>query len=87
MLEGKTSDCIMFKKADKKPLKVQTGRFNDAIKNFKSKNITKTNYLIKAASVWVAEQIGLKKRDYREKIRSRWKRRIGGDIKILRQDD
>ena len=33
----------------------------------KAKSITETNDLIKAASVWVAEQIGLKKRDYREK--------------------
>ena len=33
----------------------------------KAKNITEANDLIKAASVWVAEQIGLKKRDYREK--------------------
>ena len=53
---------------DKKILKVQTDRVNDAIKYFKSKSITETNNLIKAASVWVAEQIGLKKRDYREKI-------------------
>ena len=35
--------------------------------NAKSKSITETNDLIKAASVWVAEQIGLKKRDSREK--------------------
>ena len=68
MLEGKTSDGIMFKKVDKKTLKVQTDRVNDAIKYFKSKSITETNDLIKAASVWVAEQIGLKKRDYREKM-------------------
>ena len=67
MLEGKTSDGIMFKKVDKKTLKVQTDRGNDAIKYFKrkSKNITETNDLIKAASVCVAEQIGLKKRYYR----------------------
>ena len=65
MLEGKTSDDIMFKKVDKKKLKVQTDRVNDVIKYFISKNITKTNDLIKAASAWVAEQIGLKKRDYR----------------------
>ena len=68
MLEGKTSDGIMFNKVDKKTLKVQTDRVNDAIKYFKSKNITETNDLIKAASVWVAEQIGLKKTDYRKKI-------------------
>ena len=41
----------MFKKLDKKTLKVQTDRINDAIKYFKSKNITETNDLIKAASV------------------------------------
>ena len=86
MLEGKTSDGIMFKKVDKKTLKVETDRVNDAIKYFKTKYITETNDLIKAASVWVAEQIGLKKRDYREKSESRWKRRIEGDIKKLRQD-
>ena len=68
MLEGKTSDGIMFKKVDKKTLKVQTDRVNDAIKYFKSKSITETDDLIKAASVWVVEQIGLKKRDYREKM-------------------
>ena len=50
------------------------------------KNITETNDVIKVASAWVAEQIGLKKRDYREKSKPRWKRRNEGDIKKLRQD-
>ena len=87
MLEGKTSDGVMFKKVDKKTLKVQTDRVNDAIKYFKSKNITEMNDLIKAGSAWVAEQIGLKKRDYREKIKPKWKQpRLEGDIKKLRQD-
>ena len=63
MLEGKTCDGIMFKKVDKKTLKVQT----DKVKCFKSKNITEMNDLMKAASVWVVEQIRLNKRDYREK--------------------
>ena len=44
------------------------------------------NDLIKVASVWVAEEITLKKRDYRGKNEPRWKRRIQGDIKKLRQD-
>ena len=44
------------------------------------------NDLIKAASVWVAKQIRLKKRDNSEKNEPRWKRRIEGDIKKLRQD-
>ena len=75
----------MFKKVDKKTLKVQTDRVNDVIKYFESKNITETNDLIKAASVLVAEQIGLKKRDYREKNGPRWKHKFEGDITKLRQ--
>ena len=47
---------------------------------------SQTNDLIKAESVWVVEQIELKKRDYREKNEPRWKLRIEGDIKKLRQD-
>ena len=68
MLEAKTSDGIAFKKVDEKTLMVQTDRVNDAIKYFKSKNITEMNDLIKATSAWVAEQIRLKKRDYIEKM-------------------
>ena len=55
MVKGRTSDDIMFKKVDKKVLKVQTDRLNEAIKHLKSKSITETNNLIRAASVWVAE--------------------------------
>ena len=42
MLEVKANDGIMFKKVDKKTLKVQTDRVNETIKYFKSKNITET---------------------------------------------
>ena len=38
MFVGKTSDGTMFKKVDKKTLKVQTGGVNDVIKYFKNKN-------------------------------------------------
>ena len=37
MLEGKSSDGIMFKKVDKMTLKVPTDRVNDAIKYLKAK--------------------------------------------------
>ena len=84
-MEGKTSDGILFKKVDKKILKVQIDIVNDAIKYFKSKGITETSDLIKAASVRVAEQIGLKKRHYRQKNEPRWKRRTEGDMKKLGQ--
>ena len=59
---------------------------NEYTAETKSKNIAETNDLIKAASLWVAEQIGLKKRDYREKNEPRRKHRIEGDVKKLRQD-
>ena len=38
MSEGRTSDDITFKKLNKKPLKVQRDRVDEAIKYFKSKN-------------------------------------------------
>ena len=76
VLEGRTGDDIMFKKVDKKVLKVHTERVNEVIKYLKSKSITETNNLIRAASVWVATQIGLNKAEHRKKNKPRWKRRI-----------
>ena len=86
MVEGRTGDGIMLKKVEKKVLKVQTDRVNEAIKYLKSKSITETKNSIRAASVCVAERIGLKKAEYRKKNEPRWKRRIEGDIKRLRQE-
>ena len=51
MVEGRIGDDIMFKKVDKKVLKVQTNRVNEAMKYLKSKSITETNNLIRIASV------------------------------------
>ena len=77
MVEGRTGNSfIMFKKGDKKVLKVQTDRVDEAIKYLKNKNITETNNLIRAASVWVAERIALKKTEHRKKNESKWKGRI-----------
>ena len=86
MVEGRTGDGIMFKEVDKKVLKVQTDRVNEAIKYLKSKSITETNNLIRVASVWVAERIGLKKAEHRKKNELLWKRRIEWDIKRLRRE-
>ena len=86
MVKGRTSDGIMFKKVDKKVSEVQTDRVNEAIKYLKSKSITKTNNLIRAASAWLAEQMRLKKAKHRKKNEPRWKCRIEGDLKRLRQE-
>ena len=67
-------------------MKAQVDRVNEAVKYLDSNSITETNSLIVAASVWVAEQIGLKKIEYRNKNEPRCKRRIERDIKRLRKD-
>ena len=85
MVEGRTGDGIMFKKVDKKVLKVQRDRVSEVTKYLNSKSITESNNLIRATSVWVVERIGLKKADHRKKNETRWKRRIEGDKNILRQ--
>lgn len=41
MVEERTSDGIIFKKGDKKVLKVQTDRFSKAIKYLRSKTLQK----------------------------------------------
>ena len=51
----------MFKKVDIKVSKFQTDRVSETIKYLKSKSITETNNLIRAASVLVAERVGMKK--------------------------
>ena len=86
MVEGRTGYCIIFKEVDKKFLKVETDRVNEAIKYLKRKGITETINLIRTASVSVAERIGLKKVEHMKKNEPRWKRRTEGDIKRLRQE-
>ena len=66
MEEDKTGDAIMIKKVNEKVLKFQTDRVNEVAKYLKSKSITWTKNLIRAASVWVAEGIGLKKAEHRK---------------------
>ena len=51
MMEKRTGVDIIFKKVNKKVLKVQTDIVNEAIKYLKSKGITETNNLVRAASM------------------------------------
>ena len=83
IMEEKTAEGISF---DKKKLKCQMNRVNQVIHHIRTKDITETNNLIMAATVWVAEQLGLKKTEFRAKKEPWWKRRIDGDIKRLKQD-
>ena len=51
-----------------------------------TKDITQTNNLNKAAGVWVADQLGLKRFEGGNKKDPWWKRRIEEDIKQPRKD-
>lgn len=86
MAKGKRGDGITFKKLDRKALKIQVDKVNEAMKYVKCRTITETNNLIVAGSVWVAEKFGLKRGDRQKRNEPRWKRRIEGDIKKLRRD-
>ena len=55
-------------------------------KYFESKRITETNNIIVAASLWVVEELRLKKVEHSKKYEPRWTRRIEGDIRRLRQE-
>ena len=63
-----------------------TAKVNRVIELIETKNITQTNNLIKAAGVWVADQLGLKKSEDGKKKDPWWKRRIEEDIKQLKKN-
>ena len=63
-----------------------TAKVNRVIELTETKNITQANNLIKAAGVWVADQLGLKKYEGRKKKDPWWKRLIEEDIKQLSKD-
>ena len=57
---NENSDCIVFKKFEYKKLKT-VNRLNKVLHYFETSDITETNNLIKACSVWVYKELGLKK--------------------------
>ena len=75
---------ISFKKVDRSKLNNVTKKVDRVVQYIMTNSITDTNSLIKAASVYVAKELGLKKqRKDAKKTEPWWKRRIEGDIKVL----
>ena len=64
---GRITDGISFQKVDMDTLNRTTARVNKVIEFIETKNITQANNHIKAAAVWVADQLGLKNSDGRKK--------------------
>ena len=83
---GRNTDGISFKKVDMNTLNRTTAKVNRVVGLIEIKNITQTNNLIKAAGVWVADQLGLKKYEGGKKKDPWWKKRIEEDIKQLKKD-
>ena len=75
-----------FKKVDKKRLEEETKKVNKAIRHVATRDITESNNLIKAASIWVARQFGLKRAIRGKKVEPWWKRRIEEDIKRISRE-
>ena len=86
LADGRNTDGISFKKVDMNTLNRTTAKVNRVIELIETKNITQTNNLIKAAGVWVADQLGLKKYEGGKKKDPWWKRRIEEDIKQLKKN-
>ena len=83
---GRNTDGISLNNVDLNTLNKTTAKVNRVIELIETKNITQTNNLIKAAGVWVADQLGLKKYEGGKKKDPWWKRRIEEDIKQLKKD-
>ena len=86
LADGRNTDGISFKKVDMNTLNRTTAKVNRVIELIETNNIAQTNNLIKAAGVWVADQLGLKKYEGGKKKDPWWKRRIEEDIKQLKKD-
>ena len=66
---AETLMVFFFKKVDMNTLNRTTAKVNRVIELIETKNITQTNNLFKAAGVWVADQLGLKKYEGRKEKR------------------
>ena len=81
-----------FKCIDRKKLSKETSIGNDALRYIKTINISETNRLISATSVFIARKLGLRNQlvqDCDDKMKWKkpwWKKRLERDIVILRRN-
>ena len=84
LIGGRNTNGISFKKVDMNTLNRITAKVNRVIELIETKTITQTNNLIKAAGVWLADQLCLKKHeDGKRKIHGG---NIEEDIKQLKNN-
>lgn len=84
---NESSDGIIFKNVEYKKLNTAVNKVNKVLHYFETTNVTETNDLIKACSVWVYKELGLRKinKNKQKNKEPWWKRRIEGDVKELQK--
>ena len=86
MISNETENYLPFKKVDQRKLRGVTKKMNAVIRHTETDDITQTNKLAMAVSLWVAKEVGVKK-DKRVEKKEPWQIRIiESDITNLRRD-
>ena len=78
-----------LKSCERTKLKAEVGKFNEAVKEIQTHNITEMNYLMYAAEYVTTEGMGMtkgRKGRRTEELKPFWKRRIKGNIETWRKD-
>ena len=73
MIRNETEEYLTFKKVDQRKLRDVTKKVNAMIRHTKTDDVTRTNKLAMAATLWVAK-VGVKKDKMGEKKEPGWKR-------------
>ena len=87
MKNGQKSNVKGWKKVDRNVLNEWTKKVNETLKEIRTENITDTNKLINAVSVYIARKVGLKTGPTTASNNKEpwWKRRIKNSINELRR--
>ena len=80
MIRNETGEYLPFKKVDQGKLRHVTKKVNTVIRHIETDDITQTNKLAMAATLWVAKEVGVKKGKIAENEEPCWKRKIEGEI-------
>ena len=79
MMRNETVENLPFKKVNQRKLRDVTKKVNVVIRHIETDDVTQTNKLAMAATLWVAKEVGVKKGNIAEKKEPWWKRRIETD--------
>ena len=85
MINNETEEYPPFKKVDQRKLRDVTKRVNVVLRHIETDDVTQTNKLAIAATLWFTKEVAVQKGERGEKKEPWWKRRIESDITNLRR--